>query len=254
MIWLVIAAAIFARVFRPEPGPAPVSRIGGARCLVGAVLGVAMLALVLWSTSALPPLVRAIAGLCAHLGIAAFLLAYAAQVEPGRDVLGIVPPRWSRDLLRGIGAYVVFIPIVAAAHVANEFIIGKEVESVQKGVHETLTGAGPERTALILNVTLAVPLLEELLFRGLLQQGLKAQLAVVVAPRPAAFLSVVIASIAFTGLHETATYIPVFVLSLILGASFEWSGRILVPVALHGAHNLAVVLLKTVAPEWGGGP
>jgi membrane protease YdiL (CAAX protease family) len=64
----------------------------------------------------------------------------------------------------------------------------------------------------------------------------------------------VLASVAFTALHETATYIPVFVLSLILGASFERGGRILVPVALHASHNLAVVLVTSFMRTWGSAP
>jgi membrane protease YdiL (CAAX protease family) len=248
-----VAIAIFARVVPPGQ-QTPLNRPAGGRCMLGALLGFAILALVIWSTSEFPPLPRNIISLLAHAGLVAFLLAFAAYVEPGQDILGFDRKNAPSDLLRGVGAYVAFVPVVVAAHVLNAYFVSDDVETVRKALHDMLAQEGLGRIALILNVVVAVPLFEEILFRGLLQQGIKAQLSLVTTPRATTALSVLLASIAFTTLHEPATYIPVFVLSLILGSSFERSGRILLPVALHATHNLAVVLLQAIPRPWGAGP
>jgi membrane protease YdiL (CAAX protease family) len=114
-----------------------------------------------------------------------------------------------------------------------------------------LVQEGPGRIILIATLVVAVPLFEEVVFRGLLQQGIKAQLAVAMPVRTARVLAIVVASVIFTVLHSSPAYLPVFLLSLLLGAAFETSGRILVPVALHATHNLAVVLYETFADRLG---
>ena len=146
------------------------------------------------------------------------------------------------------------MPAVAAAHVLNSWFAGQDAETVRRSVHDALSKPGPARLALILNLVVAVPLFEEVVFRGLLQQGVKAQLALVAPARTARMLSVGLASVAFTALHEPPTFFPVFVLSLLLGAAYEKSGRLLVPVALHAAHNLAVIVYDSLAPNSGATP
>jgi membrane protease YdiL (CAAX protease family) len=132
--------------------------------------------------------------------------------------------------------------------------VGKGAESVRESFRDALVQVGPGRVLLVLNLVAAVPLFEEIVFRGLLQQGIKAQLSVVAPATRARAASIVLTSVGFTALHPPATYLPVFVLSLLLGAAYEKSGRLLVPVALHGAHNLAVVLWDTLPRTWGAAP
>jgi membrane protease YdiL (CAAX protease family) len=244
--WLVVAVAAFGRVLPPGGGQA-LGRRAGARCVVGAVFGVVMLAILLWVVVDFPVTVKALIGFVAHGGLAAFLLAYASHVDPGRDLLGLRPPRRLRDLAKGAATYVVFVPVVVAAHALNDLVAGDEIRSVERTLQESLADGGVERLLLVLNVVVAVPVYEEVLFRGLLQQGIRSQLAPALAPRQAGVLSVALASVAFTGLHEPATYVPVLVLSLILGAAWERTGRILVPIALHATHNAAVVAFQVLA-------
>jgi membrane protease YdiL (CAAX protease family) len=253
LAWAPVAAAIAAWVV-PRGGGRTLSRPSGGACLLGAALGLGLLVLLLLTTGDLSQLPWTVAHLAVRAGLVAFLFAFAARVEPGRDVLGLAPGSPGRDLARGAGIYAAFVPVVIAAHVLNAIIVGGDAESVQKPVRDVLSQDGPARLALIVNLVVAVPLFEELVFRGFLQQGVKAQLALVASPRNASLLSVVVASVAFTAFHDTFTYVPVFVLSLILGSAFERSGRILVPVALHALHNLAVVIWASLAQSCGGGP
>lgn len=252
--WLVVAIAIFGRVITRN-GSRSLNRQAGGRCLLGALLGIGLLAVILGVVNATlkdapDPLRNAIL-LVTHAGMAAFLLLFAAHVEPGHEILGFAAPRAIDDLGRGIGVYVAFIPVVVAAHVLNSYFVGERAEQVQKTVHDALTQHGPGRVVLILNLVLLVPLFEEVVFRGLLQQGIKSQLAVVIPGPRARMLAVVLASIIFTTLHDPPTYLPVFVLSLLLGSAYEKSGRILVPVGLHATHNLAVVLYESFGRQFG---
>jgi membrane protease YdiL (CAAX protease family) len=251
--WAVVAAALFQRIVARVESRV-LTRLAGARALIGALVGIALLAVVLGVTARLAPLPKAAVSLAVHAGMAAFLVALAGSVDPGRDVLGLGASRLPDDFVRGVGVYVVFIPTVVAAHVLNAWLVGKDAELVQENFREALVQVGPGRVLLVLNLVLAVPLFEEIVFRGLLQQGIKAQLAVVAPPVRARLASIAIASVGFTALHPPATYLPVFVLSLLLGAAYAKSGRLLVPVALHAAHNLAVILYDNLPRTWGAAP
>jgi ABC-2 type transport system permease protein len=246
--WTPVAIAIALRLLQ-KGAPRDLSRLHGARALVGAALGVALLALLLWVTNGLPAPSRFGVSLAAHAALAAFLLAYARSVDPASPLVrfdGI-----ASAVARGALVYAAFIPVILAAHVLNAWCVGSEAETVQRTIHDLLAERGPGQAALILNVVLAVPLFEEITFRGLLQQGVRAQIALVAPPERASMAAVFLTSLAFTALHDPVTYIPVFVLSLILGGAFERAGSIVVPIAMHAAHNLAVVLTETVAHPWG---
>jgi membrane protease YdiL (CAAX protease family) len=230
------------------------TRAAGARCLVGAAIGLALLALVLSATAGLPALPKAVLSLVAHAGAAAFLVAFSGAIEPGREVLGLGRARTAADVVRGALVYLAFVPAVVAAHVLNSWFAGKDADMVRRTVQDALGQPGPARLALILNLVVAVPLFEEVVFRGLLQQGVKAQLAIVAPARTARMVSVALASVAFTALHDPPAFFPVFVLSLLLGAAYEKSGRLLVPVSLHAAHNLAVIVYDSLPTNFGATP
>jgi membrane protease YdiL (CAAX protease family) len=251
--WAIVAVAFFRRAV-PIVESRVLTRGAGARCLLGAAIGIGLLALVLAATGGIAPFPKAVLSLVAHAGAASFLIGFSSAIEPGREVLGLSAAGAGRDLARGAAVYLLFIPAVAAAHVLNSWFAGKDAETVRRSVHNALTDPGPARIALVLNLVLAVPLFEEVVFRGLLQQGVNAQLALVVPPRTSRFLAVALASVAFTALHEPATFFPVFVLSLLLGAAYDKSGRLLVPVALHATHNLAVVVYDSLQGSCGAAP
>lgn len=243
--WTPVAIAIAARVLPAAP-PREFGSTAGARAVVGAALGVAMLALVFWATATLGTAPRVVLLLVAHAALGLFLLAYARGVDSANPILELERRGAVGHVLRGLLVYVAFIPIVCAAHILNSWLVGSEVDVVQKTLHDLLHERGVAQIALVLNVVLAVPIFEELTFRGLLQQGLHAHFGFAARPRHAAALAVVLASVAFTALHPTVTYIPVFVLSLILGFAFDRAKSILVAITIHAAHNLAVVLLEVV--------
>src|SRR5262245_14508457 len=98
--WATVAIAILVKLV-PGFRERVLGRGTAARCLLGALLGIALLALVLSVTANLPTLARTVFSLIAHAGLAAFLLALAANVEPDADILGL-KPALSRDLVKGL--------------------------------------------------------------------------------------------------------------------------------------------------------
>jgi membrane protease YdiL (CAAX protease family) len=251
--WVPVAAAILGRVL-PTTDSRVLDRGTGARCLFGALLGIALLWFLLVTTNGLADLPRTVTFLAVHACMGGFLLAFASRVSPSSGILGLEARRAPGDLGRGLLTYLAFAPIVVAAHDLNAWLVGDSAKEVQRDVRDMLLQEGPARIILVATLVVAVPLFEEIVFRGLLQQGIKAQLAAAMPARPARILSIATASVLFTVLHSSPTYLPVFVLSLLLGTAFEKSGRILVPVALHATHNLAVVLYETFADRLGAAP
>lgn len=88
---------------------------------------------------------------------------------------------------------------------------------------------------LVLFVVLLAPVVEEIVFRGLIYTRLRRAL-----PRIAALL---LASLLFGLLHEHPVWIAyTFVLGLLLNLIFDWYGSLLAPICLHLAFNGASFL------------
>ena len=80
-----------------------------------------------------------------------------------------------------------------------------------------------------------IPFLEELIFRGWMQQGLVRLLG----PRTGLLLPAVL----FTINHDTSVWFPILVLALLLGTLREQTQRLWPCVAVHVAHNGLQVML-----------
>eukprot|EP00850_Spirogloea_muscicola_P004164 SM000017S02904 [mRNA] locus=s17:987306:987650:+ [translate_table: standard] len=97
-------------------------------------------------------------------------------------------------------------------------------------VQSLLSGGG---TASVLTVTalcVVGPLTEELLFRRFLLVLLTKWM-----PTSAALCS---SALAFAVLHGwPRTFLPLSAAGCILGAAYAWTGSLMAPIAIHGAHN-----------------
>ncbi len=112
--------------------------------------------------------------------------------------------------------------------------------------HETLDAildpdAGQWRWVLIAGAVIVTPIVEEVLFRGLLQSAIAAVL-------PWRWGAVLVATALFTLAHTTGgiewhSLPAIAVLGLAMGIAYERTGRLVVPIAMHLAFNLANVLL-----------
>jgi len=103
---------------------------------------------------------------------------------------------------------------------------------------------GPELVLVVIGVAVVAPLVEELLFRGLLLRSL--------LRRTTAVLSVVISSVTFAVVHlldpsTAALMAPLLLLATIAGIRAVRTGELSQPILLHGGFNLlsAVLLLVT---------
>ena len=163
---------------------------------------------------------------------------------------GLNPKKAFRDL----GAAVVTIwavwPILTAVLFLTieigKFIVGPNYIIEQHQELETITTY--HQLPLIISVFVAAvliaPIIEELLFRGLLQSTLRS-----LGYGP--WLSIAIGSFFFVLFHAAPSHWPaLFVLSMSLGYSYERSGSLLRPIFIHAIFNATSVLvtLLTVNP------
>ncbi len=170
----------------------------------------------------------------------------AGREAPGRPLL---------DSAAGVFSFFLWFPLVqTAAFVITVLVVaisGRTPEAVAHTLLLMLTGTPPDVWfwAIIICVCTLTPLFEELLYRGLLQDGL-VRLGL---PRWGAIAS---ASAVFALVHWQAATLPalagLFVLALGLGWVYERTGgRLAAPVAMHAMFNLANLLLTFAAVRGG---
>ncbi|MFH0946237.1 MAG: CPBP family intramembrane glutamic endopeptidase [Planctomycetota bacterium] len=97
-----------------------------------------------------------------------------------------------------------------------------------------------DRPAVLAAIILIVPLLEEILFRGLIQNALR----VAVGP----FAAILGASLLFALLHDLQSSLPVFVVGLALGLIFEKTRSALASAWAHALFNGLQILL--ISSDW----
>ena len=121
-----------------------------------------------------------------------------------------------------------------------------EREELAKDLLKVLTNfSSPLRFVVAVLVMAVAPAVsEELFFRGVLQRNL-----VQWAGRHA---GIWLAAAIFSAAHfQFLGFVPRFVLGLVLGYLYEWSGNILVPMAAHFAQNaFQLMLLYAQQQEW----
>lgn len=198
-------------------------------------------------------------------GLAAVALLWLGSRRFDRAVLGMEPAV-------GVRQGGVFLAGLAL------FYVGMFIISRAKGQHHT--GASPEEAqallgfgtsvlhdlGVILTVTVAAPIVEELIFRGLVFRGLRDGLTAGGFLRreggphvPAGIALVaafVLSSLAFMSIHggegQDGLALEYIYYSLLLAAAFHFSGTIIVPMLLHAVTNavsVLEVLLNEKAPD-----
>ena len=85
-------------------------------------------------------------------------------------------------------------------------------------------------------IAIIIPVLEEIIFRVILYQGLKSKLPVSVA--------IIITSLVFAFIHvQLITLLPIFVMGFLLTYSYEKTQSLLIPVTIHCINNFLGVCL-----------
>ena len=207
--------------------------------IVLASLGVSVAASAGYTLDAAPVVALALQYALLPAGFVLVVVGYVVAGDHG-DLLRYRMPT-ARDL-----AWVVagFLALVVASTVLGEIITALGVESAQN--RAIVRGReNPVLFLLLLPITLLfVAPGEELVFRGVVQGKFREAYG----PLPA----VVIASLLFGISHSGAlagsgqvTYLAVAtILGLILGAVYEYTGNLLVPIAIHAVWNGRIYLVE----------
>jgi len=147
-------------------------------------------------------------------------------------------------VLQGIIAIIIVLPIVMGLATLLQLITTRVTGVTPDPLaHETLVALADGRDSAwfwgkAVLVVLAAPVVEEVLYRGLLQESLRRH-RVLMGGSP--WGSIIGASIFFTIMHlgavEWQAILPLFVLSLALGCVFARTGRLIAPIVMHIIFN-----------------
>lgn len=163
---------------------------------------------------------------------AALVAWFAYRLDPeGLRCLGLWPGRHVRALLAGLAAYVAFAPAIVGVGFLSAWLV--EVLHLGTGKQEIaveLAKVAPsERWIAVVLGTLVVPLFEEILFRVFLQplfvQNFRER------------AGIALTSLVFAALHGADAFLPIFVLSLLLGSVMLRTQRLVAVWGIHALHN-----------------
>ena len=158
--------------------------------------------------------------------------------------LGLGIRHLRRDIVQALVILFCIMPVVLVAIVTMQYL-GEHFNGsdYSVGQHQELEvlASHPQmslKISVAIVAILAAPLVEELLFRGLIQTLIRSYIG-----RP--WMSVIITSFLFAMVHENYAHWPaLFVLSLAIGYAYEKSGSLWQPLFMHAMFNgLSVVAL-----------
>lgn len=185
--------------------------------------------------------------LVTQLPIGIYIAARAAGARRGWRELGLVPRRPLRQLGGGLGMVIPAVAIVLSLNFAIALLGGALGLEAPESGHRMLQRLRqtPDARALaimLISALAAAPMLEELIFRGLLQSALLTWLGArdrwaVIGLAALLFAAVHINVVAWQVLPGLAA------LGVMLGWLYEKHGSLLPPIALHVGFNAVMVLL-----------
>lgn len=195
--------------------------------------------------------IRQVSGL-AILGAAVFFVGKAWMTEAGWRKAGLVPRRPGRDLVYGLlGTPVGIVLTFATLLLVNAAATAAGVPSpeVNHDLLDQLKQADRSKaTAIIITAVAIGPVLEEIVFRGLLQT-----LLLEVMGRSARWPVIFTAAALFSVVHLGATTwhaLPgLFVLGIVLGWLYERTGSLWPPVLVHAGFNAFNIIWVLSAGE-----
>jgi len=192
-----------------------------------------------------------------QLPVALYCCWRALRETLGLRRIGLTPSRPLKELGAGVSAFLAAMPLVLGSSALFLLLSRLFDMDVPKVAHDLLRKllSSPDQVAVALMVVSAVvlaPLLEEVIFRGLVQTALLSW-----AGPQHRWSVVLIAAALFALVHgDVATWhvLPgLFILGLILGWLYEKHGSLLPGVVLHALFNLANIGLGMLQSRGGEG-
>jgi len=176
--------------------------------------------------------------------VAAYVVAIANRLQPeGWRALWGRGPGTARAVAAGLATYAMLVPGIFGAQLLWRGLYEAfDWPWVPQEALEAITGlGGPELLAAFVLAVLVQPLLEETLFRGFVQPLLVQNFSDVGG--------VVLTSVLFASVHGVEHFLPIFCLSLLLGALMLRTRKLASVWFLHGLHNAIALGLVLAAPE-----
>jgi membrane protease YdiL (CAAX protease family) len=159
--------------------------------------------------------------------------------KPGR-MAAIGLDRWSSmSLPLTIGVAVLLIGAgLAFNHIYATYIIPDiKVQEAMRQLFAALPPTLPNKVVLFAAIALIAPLLEELLFRGLLQNSLSKKMPV--------WAAILTASAIFAAVHmDYHAFPPLLVMGAVFGLLYHLTGSLRVNILAHALNNAAALLLS----------
>ena len=212
---------------------------------LGSGLGLALFGITLPEGEAAPPLafedtakLQLMAIAARSLGVVAFvmLVSRATRLQPDRRM------SWPAAIGVGAAGLLLVWPLVTASIVLAGWITGAPADRI---AHETLRELSQHAVrgwvaVMIALVTVVVPVVEEVMYRGLLQESMRRAGA---RPWPAVVLTSILFALAHVAAVQPHALIGLFVFGLGLGWAYERTGRLWAPIVMHGLFNAGNVVL-----------
>ena len=173
-------------------------------------------------------------------GLAAIAWIWFAAVwrEPGGWAgLGLVRTP-ARRLLRAVAMGILSVPVLMLITWLTKPILGPTSGPVLPMTGQEALGHPVYWVTMVLAVTIISPLMEEMVFRGLLYGWLRQRFSMVHAG--------LLAAVAHAVLHFDAASLPgLIALFLFLAWIYEFSQSLWIPAIIHGVHNFVVLHLPS---------
>jgi membrane protease YdiL (CAAX protease family) len=169
-------------------------------------------------------------------------LLLAVPLLRGRSVRTILLGRWSvlKSVFVGIGCAIALKLVAALVNVGLQSVgaLGSDTTRAMQGAHQSYGLAG-----MLLMVAVAVPFLEELVFRGVMLEAFRGQVTF--------WFATMMQAATFAAIHESPSDMPfLFAFGLLAGWLAKRSEGLLAPMAMHSAFNatsaLAVIGITSV--------
>ena len=155
--------------------------------------------------------------------------------------MGFTLRRWPTGVLRGVTTGLIAIPIcylgqMGIVYLAERF--GIDAPTSHPLLEAVRDATWPWRLLIIIMTVVLAPLSEELLFRGLIQSSLRRFLK-------SPWAAIVVTSVLFGVVHLPlwSALLPLAVFGVLLGYSYERTGKLLPAIVAHAVFNAANILV-----------
>lgn len=216
------------------------------------VLGVAAflvppgVVVLLWGENAVMGLLPVLALLVTQ-SLLLFFMAWLAVLRPHRLTLADIGlrPTWPEWYRLAVAGGLLCVPLASLINYVFQSLLGGPFDNPQLGMLAPEGFSWTSLLTMLLLVGVLVPLIEEIIFRGLLFGWLRKHLPFAAAAPIVALL--------FAVAHQVWVLVPVlFFMGLVLAAATERSGSLWPPIILHGTFNSAMTIAYYIALALGG--